>query len=291
MVSIVALIIWRIHFVIVLFFFLVFAALDGVYMSSVLTKVPEGAWFTLMLAVILSTIFVVWRFGKEQQWKAEAEDRFHMGHLLETDSNGQLVLTPAFGGGKISHASGLGIFFDKMGDSIPVVFSQFVRKLKSRPGVIVFFHMRPLSRPTVPPADRFIISRTSIPSCYRMTLRHGYADDVVTPDLGREIAEQLILYITRGHTASSPDGSVSSANHSPRIQAELDALNKAQEEQIVYIMGKEVMKVKRRRSVPGFLRWGILKLFLWIRDNTRARLADFDIDVNNLIEVGFVKQI
>ncbi|KAJ9131069.1 hypothetical protein NKR23_g11897 [Pleurostoma richardsiae] len=182
-------------------------------------------------------------------------------------SRGLSVQSPAFGGGKISDASGLGIFFDKVGGGgLPVVFSQFVRKLKFRPAVIVFFHMRPLSRPTVPPADRFIISRTSI-SCYGMTLRHGYVDDVLTPDLGREIVEQLILYITRDHTASYLDDST------------------------VYIMGKEVMRVKRRRSVPGFVRWGILRFFLWIRDDTRAKLADFDIDANNLIEVGFVKQI
>ena len=174
MVSIVALVIWRVHFVIVIFFFVVFAALDGVYMTSVLTKVPEGAWFTLMLAVILSIIFVLWRFGKEQQWSAEAEDRFHMSDLLTTDPNGQLVLTPSFGGSAISAASGLGIYFDKVGNGVPVVFTQFLRKLKSRPTVVVFFHMRPLSHPTVPLADRFIVSRASIPLCYRVTLRHGY---------------------------------------------------------------------------------------------------------------------
>lgn len=76
MVSLVALIIWRLHIVIVLGFFLVFGTLDALYLSSVLTKVPQGAWFTLMLAFILSSIFILWRFGKEQQWKAERTDRF-----------------------------------------------------------------------------------------------------------------------------------------------------------------------------------------------------------------------
>ena len=49
LVSLVAIIIWRINFLIVLFFFLVFACLDGVYLSSALTKVPTGAWFTILL--------------------------------------------------------------------------------------------------------------------------------------------------------------------------------------------------------------------------------------------------
>ena len=62
-----ALIIWRLHFLIVLFFFHVFAALHGIFLLTALTKVPEGAWFTLLLAFILSTICIIWRFGKEQQ--------------------------------------------------------------------------------------------------------------------------------------------------------------------------------------------------------------------------------
>ncbi|KAM7190207.1 potassium transporter domain containing protein [Naviculisporaceae sp. PSN 640] len=291
LVAVVAVIIWRVPSYVVLFFFLIFASLDGVYISSALVKVPDGAWFTILLSAILSTIFILWRFGKEQQWGAESEDRLLPGHLLANDSLGDLVLTQAFGGQKISDASGLGIFFDKVGDHVPVVFTQFVRKFKARPSIILFFHMRPLSQPTVPHEERFVITRTSIPSCYRVTLRHGYMDDVLTPDLGRTLVEQIILYITRDHTTPSPDGSARSVHHSPEIQAELDALNKAYEDQTVYIMGKEVMKIRRRKTVKGWFRWFFLEIFLWIRENSRTKLADLNIDADKLVEVGFVKQI
>ncbi|KAK3316900.1 potassium transporter-domain-containing protein [Apodospora peruviana] len=291
MVSIVAVLIWRIPSYIVIFLFLVFGALDGVYITSSLTKVPDGAWFTILLSLILSIIFILWRFGKEQQWGAESEDRFQPSHLLATDSLGNLVLTPAFGGQKISDASGLGIFFDKVGENVPIVFTQFVRKFKARPTIILFFHMRPLSQPTVAHEERYVITRTSIPSCYRLTLRHGYMDDVLTPDLGRVLVEQLILHITRDYSTPSSDGSAKSVHHSPEIQAELDALNKAYEDQTVYIMGKEVMKVTRQKTVKGFFRWLVLEVFLWIRENSRTKLADLNIDADNLVEVGFVKQI
>ncbi|KAK3381774.1 potassium transporter-domain-containing protein [Podospora didyma] len=298
MVSIVAIIIWRIPSYVVLFFFLVFGALDGVYISSSLIKVPEGAWFTILLAVILSSIFILWRFGKEHQWAAEGREGFQTGDLLATDSLGDLVLTPAFGGQKVSNASGLGIFFDKVGGNVPTVFTQFVRKFKARPTIIIFFHMRPLSRPTVPLDERFIISRTTIPSCYRVTLRHGYMDDVLTPDLGRQLVEHLILYITRDRSSSAgasgdgnSNGSARSVEHTPEVQAELDALNKAYEDQTVYIIGKEVMKIRRTKSIKGFFRWIVLDVFLWIRENSRAKLADLDIDADSLVEVGFVKQI
>ena len=58
MVSLVAIIIWRTPLSVVLVGFLAFGSLDGMYLSSALTKVPDGAWFTLVLAVLLCTVFV-----------------------------------------------------------------------------------------------------------------------------------------------------------------------------------------------------------------------------------------
>lgn len=106
MVSLVALVKWRLHALIVLAFFLVFGTMDGVYLSAVLTKVPQGAWFTLMLAFILSTIFILWRFGKEQQWKAESTDRFQPSQLLTKNGDGKVKLTDGFGGANITSISG-----------------------------------------------------------------------------------------------------------------------------------------------------------------------------------------
>jgi len=293
MVSLVALIIWRLPVLVVSFFFLVFFALDATFLSAALTKVPDGAWFTILLALILSSIFILWRFGKEQQWSAEGSGRLTPEDLfLQAASDSpSLVLTPPFGGQTVSHASGLGIFFDKVGGMtrhVPIVFVQFVRKFKARPAVIVFFHMRPLSRPTVPAEERFVISRVSgIPSCYRVALRHGYMDDVLTPDLGRVLVEQLVLYITRARGG----GEATAVEHTPEVRAELAVLRGAEEDQTVYIIGKEVMKVKRGGKVKGFFRFLALEMFLWIRENSRTKLADLDIDADSLVEVGFVKKI
>lgn len=289
MVSLVALIVWRINAFIVLFLFLVFACLDGVYLSSALTKVPNGAWFTLMLAVVLSTIFILWRFGKEQQWTAEAGDRLGASQLLTTNSDGEICLTQAFGGGKVSTVNGVGIFFDKIGDMVPIVFSQFVRKFAARPEIVVFFHLRPLPVPSIPESERYVLSRTAIRSCYRLTIRHGYTDIIVSPDLGRMVMEQLVLLVTRLDISTHSDkGSISSKQHSPEVQAELDVIERAFASQTIYIMGKEQMKIK-----PGsnFMRKILLEAFLWIRENSRTKMASMNIPADNLVEVGFVKEI
>lgn len=269
-----------------IFLFLTFAALDGVYLSSALTKVPTGAWFTLMLAAVLSSIFVLWRFGKEQQWAAEREDRFQPSHLLVPNPTGEIRFTSTFGGGLISKVDGVGIFFDKVGDNVPLAFAQFVRKFSARPEVIIFFHMRPLSEPSIPESERYIVQRTSIPRCYRLTIRHGYTDNIVSHDLGRLIVEQLILFVTRDHTSSS--SSASSVDHSPEVQAELETIDKAAEAQVVYIMGKEQMKIKKGTNI---FRKALLMAFLWIRENSRTKMQDLELPFDNLVEVGFAKEI
>jgi KUP system potassium uptake protein len=132
--------------------------------------------------------------------------------------------------------------------------------------------MRPLSIPSIPEAERYVVSRTSIPNCYRLTVRHGYTDIIVTPDLARLIVQQLVLHVTRDH--SHMDGndnhSASSKTHSPEVQAELDAIEKAYSSQTVYVMGKEQMKV---RKGTWFLRRALLEAFLWIRENSRAKVC------------------
>lgn len=141
MVSLVALIIWRLPIVIVLAGFLVFGLLDGVYLSSALTKVPDGAWFTLCLAIVLLSVFVLWRYGKENQWRAEGEDRVTPSHLLTERHTKQekegsipiLCLSPALGGAPVSRLRGIGVFFDKTGSLTGLPPSSCISCRNSKP--------------------------------------------------------------------------------------------------------------------------------------------------------------
>ena len=317
---------------IVLCGFLVFGTLDGIYLSSALTKVPDGAWFTLGLAVILSSIFVLWRFGKENQWRAEAEDRVPPSHLLTeapSDSgngNGESVLrlAPGLGGAPVTRLRGVGVFFDKTGSSngTPTVFVHFLQKFQATTTVVVFFHIRPLSAPTVAPADRFSVSRCfplagpsmALQHMYRVTIRHGYLDNVLTSDLGLLIYENIRDFIIRegadldtypNSAPAEPASSESSSSSTPPppgktavitsqqnlIQQNLDALQAAYEDQVVHIVGKEQMRIGEVHNPKGWARRLALAAFLWLRSNTGSKVANMNLDVEKLVEVGFVKVI
>ena len=304
MVSLSSLLVWKLHPLIIIPLFLVFAALDGAFLSSALTKVPNGAWFTLLLAALLSCIFILWRFGKEQQWVAEAEDHIHPAAVIESQEHGQtLALTSSFGGTKLTEIKGFAIFFDKAGHpkNIPHIFTQYVTKFVSIPEISVFLHLRPLPKPFSDPEDRYTVTETGIPNCYRLVIRYGYTDEVITEDLAALVREQVAAAITSrlyrktvNKSHQSPDqeeektSSSSEATSEAPAEAFLEKLNSAYENQILYIMGKEQMRIKKGTNI---WRRVLLNAFLWLRDNTRSKMAAMRLQNDKLVEVGFIKDI
>lgn len=391
MVTLVSLIVWKFSGYAVFLPWLFFATIDGLYLSSALTKVPDGAWFTLTISGILACLFLLWRFGKENQWRAEAEDRFRPSQLISKDQDGQLSLTEKWGGSTLSRIRGLGIYFDKTGVLTPTVFTQFVSKFGAIPEAMVFFHLHPVEAPAVPDEERYVASRlNAIPGCYRLVVKHGYMDEVISPDLALLVYEQVRKFlvlksggepfqrenvsqvedkatssgverVSEEATVASepPQNEMASANlpaddgseewHEPsesrtgvdvegdassktgtdaneggvspktktedggdgyispktrvdgdekvnlppelgneEIRSELAHLDRAFASKVMYIIGKEQMRIKPSTTIP---RRVALETFLWIRENTRAKIANLRLSMDRVVEVGFVKEI
>ncbi len=72
------------------------------------------------------------------------------------------------------------------------------------------------------------------------------------------------------------------------VSKKLAVLQHAYNDQVVYVVGKEQMRISNE---TGFVRRVLLSAFLWIRENTRSKVQALNVDVDQLVEVGFVKQI
>lgn len=303
LVSLAAIFVWNWSPYVVFLPWLTIACLDGAYLSSALLKVPVGAWFTLTLAAILAAIFLTWRFGKEQQWAAEAEDRFPTSHFVTITDDRRVMLNDS-GGAVLNSSGGLGIFFDKAGETTPTVFSQFISKLTVIPEIMVFLHLRPLEVPTVGPEERYAVSRLGIPNCYRIVVRYGFNDVIVTPNLAQIVYDELQHYLLL-NAEKRPVSSLAEKGPEQRSQ-ELEsedtkcrlesseftesslAMDRAFKHKVLYVIGKEQMKIK-----PGtnYFRLVLLNVFLWIRENSRNKMANLNIPIDKLVEVGFLKEI
>ena len=205
---------------------------------------------------------------------------------------------------------------DKGGDKTPMIFSQFINKLVSKPEVTVFFHLRPLETPTVDISERYVVRQLDhIPNCYRVVARYGYMDEVVTPDLAAliysRVSDHIILQQSRRNEHSAISA-ISSANDLPTkgFEADLDdgtekmppvsnttqlatatSLNRLQEafeHRVLYIIGKEEMHIKPKTNVWRLV---LLKIFLFVRENTRNKMANLKVPTDRLVEIGFVMDV
>lgn len=296
MTTLTALIVWRLRPWMVVLPWLAISLMDGAFLSSALTKVPNGAWFTITLSSILACIFILWRFGKEQQWRAERQDRQPLAHYLRADDSGTLRLTPSSeissAGEPLSITHGFGIFFDKGGEKTPIVFSQFVNKLVSKPEVTVFFHLRPLETPSVSEDERYIVQKLdALPHCYRIVARFGYMDEVVTPDLASLIFGRIRDYIIR--EGAAPPAPPRDEKFLPEVSGEsvpydLEILQRAYDHRVLYILGKEEMHIRKEAPV---WRKVLLGMFLFARENTRNKMANLKVPTDRLVEIGFVMDV
>lgn len=364
--TLVALIVWRTNPILVFLIWLPFVLLDSLYLSSAVVKVPDGAWFTLLLGAILASFFSLWRYGKEKQWASEAKQSVKLSDLLvfysrhaAIESTASLnalapkspqpsksaaendmttlpppklfLQLPRYSGAELTPINGLGIFFDKAGTDthVPQVYEQFIQKFEAQLSVTVFLHLRALGTPHVHEEERYSIVKTAVKDVYRLTIRHGYNDRVVTPDLGTLVYEELRKAIVRGTVGSRPracavdlpsrtevsigEAGVQTVTTFPAPPAEategdiprsptsagsarsaammLQTLDDAYECQTLYLVGKEQLRIIKKKGLGGLVRRGLLGLFLWVRDNTRQKVAQLDVPVEKLVEVGFVGMI
>jgi KUP system potassium uptake protein len=196
----------------------------------------------------------------------------------------------------------------------PAVFTHFATKFCSVPDVAVIFHLRPVQTPTVAPAERYSVSRfTAVPGCYRLVVKHGFMDEVISPDLAALLYEQVRKFVVRqarekygvrekegeGEVEAAVAESVASGGggkqwavvpvelRDEKVAAELAHLDRAYAAKIMYIVGKEQMRVARTRR-------GGARPCCWCPvDSGQYARKDWDLrlTMDCVLEVGFAKEI
>lgn len=73
-----------------------------------------------------------------------------------------------------------------------------------------------------------------------------------------------------------------------RALRERDSLDAAYEKQVVYILGKEQLRLSAKTMLPRRM---ALSTFIWMRDNTRTKQQEFNVPIDQLVEVGYIKEI
>ena len=81
--TLVMIIVWRTPPVLAALYLVVFFVMEGVYVSSVFTKIPEGGWIPFAISLILAFIMFCWFYGRQRKIEYELTNRIGM-YRLET---------------------------------------------------------------------------------------------------------------------------------------------------------------------------------------------------------------
>lgn len=120
--SIVALKAWRWHPVFVVVFVLILGTLDFVFFAASVTKIINGAWVPLLIAIAVVYLMWVWRKGQVV-----------LANTLKNDSHTWQWLEDCVSSGEVVETESLGIFMSATGELVPQAAVAQVKNLQSIP--------------------------------------------------------------------------------------------------------------------------------------------------------------
>lgn len=142
-------------------FFLVF---DVTLFASTSLKIVSGGWFTLVISLIMVTIMLTWRKGRELVFDNLKTHLIPLPEFLKS-----LFDTPPH------RVSGTAVFFRAEGDGVPHAMLHNLLHNKVLHERVVFLTVISMDIPTVPMAERIKVTPLGN-DCYQVDLSYGFVD-------------------------------------------------------------------------------------------------------------------
>ncbi|WP_029417231.1 potassium transporter Kup [Brevundimonas bacteroides] len=144
-------------------------AIDLVFMTSNMLKIPQGAWMPLVLGAGLVTIMWTWTRGSQILTAKAKKDSLPLVDLIE-----MLRARPPH------RAPGTAVFLTSDPDVAPVALMHNLKHNKVLHEKNVILTVKTLDRPRVPEADRFVMESIN-DDFKKITLSYGFMESPVVP--------------------------------------------------------------------------------------------------------------
>ena len=162
----------------------VFYIVEIAFFSSNLTKVAHGAWFPLLVGLVVAQIMYTWRAGRDRITtnRNEQEGSLHDFLISLCESDPPIVRLP-----------GTAVFLAPSKATTPLALRAQVEHYHAFQEKVVIASLDMLPLPHVDPADRFVAERVGkgLFKIHHITIRVGYRDR-------QNIPEQLSLARKQG---------------------------------------------------------------------------------------------
>ncbi|KAH7515440.1 hypothetical protein FEM48_Zijuj10G0026500 [Ziziphus jujuba var. spinosa] len=260
--------IWRTPFLLVALYFCVFFGMEGVYVSAVFTKIPEGGWIPFAISFILAFIMFGWFYGRQRKIEYE------LTHKITLDRLRPLLSSPS-----VQRVPGLCFFYTKIQDGLTPVLGHYIKNTKSLHKVTVFTTLRYLLIPKVAPHERIVIKKLGLKGLYGCVIQYGYADrlNLEGNDFVSQVTNSLLEHI-QNSLDSFPSDPIETQEH-------ISDLEEAKDAGVVHVRGKTRFYVGKS---CGWFDRTMLAFYEVLHSNCRSALPALQVPLSQRMEVGML---
>ncbi|KAJ7517666.1 hypothetical protein O6H91_21G034200 [Diphasiastrum complanatum] len=302
LVTLVMLVIWSTPWPLILLYFTTYITIEGVYMTSVLNKVPQGGWVPFAISAFFLMVMLIWNSGRQKKYQVEAMHKVSSGELAFQISNTGAKRTP-----------GMCFFYSELLHGVPPIISQYIKIVGSIHHIVVVTKIRFIPVTTVLPSERIYVGRKGIEGIYWCVARYGYMDviDLEGNEFVDQVIEKLIYYITAIEDPDNneplpqqlaadqlahdqlinrkPTTAKISQLENNSTQKEIAELQHARSKDAVHVVGKVTLISGKNTSwVEGIL---VDKLYSLLQNTCRSSIAALRIPPALLLQVGMVYEL
>ncbi|ONF95307.1 potassium transporter Kup [Sphingomonas jeddahensis] len=159
--------VWRWPLWAVLPFVATFLFIDGMYFSSNLTKVPDGGWFPLLIAIIVFVLLTTWATGRKL--------------MLQRMREGAMPIKVFIGSAASSatRVAGTAVFMTSTPEGVPHALLHNLKHNRVLHDRVILLTVKVSDMPYFPEADRFMHEDLG-EGFHRVILRYGFME---SPDI------------------------------------------------------------------------------------------------------------
>lgn len=259
---IVMLVIWDTNIALISIFFLAFITIEGVYMTSLLNKIPQGGWVPFAISAFFLLVTFSWTYGRSKKHDYEAERKISTSSLAQLISNNEVNRVP-----------GMCFFCTDLVNGIPPIIMHYVQHVGSLREIMVIVAVRTLPVKTVLPEERFLVAKLCPKrGVYRCLVQYGYMD---IPNMeGEDYVASIIQKLKeQGETPEENQLLELATTH----------------HEVVFVTGRIILKSSKKN---GWLSYFVIDtMYRFLQKNFRSSVSTLRIPPSKMLQVGMLYEI
>ena len=144
-----------------------FAAVDGIFFASNITKVADGGWFPLLVASVIFTVLTTWATGRALMRRRLEEDAIPLEVFIKSAAS-------------VHRVRGTAVFLSTSPDAVPSALLHNLKHNQVLHERVLILNVKVEDVPHVPPAKRLEVDGAG-KGFFRVILHYGFMDQVDVP--------------------------------------------------------------------------------------------------------------